>query len=281
VFETHSANGQRQVGFWSRLGKVAGSHDAARRNFGPVAAQYTNLADQDTANWGSKTGTATVTTGKAAPDGTTGAAELSSASGDRFRAVASSSQTCVVGDWIVAGVWVRAATASVGLTAIPAIASLVHGDARLTFESATSQVSLRRSHLTHGDWVWLFSADKVRIVGSNPDTIRLDLYCDASTPQEFYAPMVFRIPSGVADSEAWEAMANMSPWPDTAAAGQVAMLRDQNFQIPRGYVEIGEIAAPGAPSTNYVRLYADESGGKTRLMARFATGAVQQVAIEP
>lgn len=37
-----------------------------------------------------------------------------------------------------------------------------------------------------------------------------------------------------------------------------------------------------APSTKCVRIYAEDNGaGKTRLMALFATGAAQQIAIEP
>lgn len=38
---------------------------------------------------------------------------------------------------------------------------------------------------------------------------------------------------------------------------------------------------PSAPAASIVRLYADTSGGKIRLMALFPTGAAQQVAIEP
>lgn len=47
-------------------------------------------------------------------------------------------------------------------------------------------------------------------------------------------------------------------------------------------VELGEVTAPSAPAANRVVIYAeDNGGGKTRLMARFATGAAQQIAIEP
>lgn len=43
-----------------------------------------------------------------------------------------------------------------------------------------------------------------------------------------------------------------------------------------------EMTAPAAPAANRVRLYAEDNGsGKTRIMARFATGAAQQIAIEP
>ena len=43
-----------------------------------------------------------------------------------------------------------------------------------------------------------------------------------------------------------------------------------------------EMTAPAAPATNGVRIYAEDNGaGKTRIMALFATGVAQQIAIEP
>ena len=47
-------------------------------------------------------------------------------------------------------------------------------------------------------------------------------------------------------------------------------------------VELDEMTAPAAPAANSVRIYAVDNGsGKTQLMALFATGAAQQIAIEP
>jgi hypothetical protein len=48
------------------------------------------------------------------------------------------------------------------------------------------------------------------------------------------------------------------------------------------YIETSEMTAPAAPAANGVRIYAVDNGsGKTQLMALFATGAAQQIAIEP
>jgi hypothetical protein len=45
---------------------------------------------------------------------------------------------------------------------------------------------------------------------------------------------------------------------------------------------MAEMTAPAAPAANGVRIYAVDNGsGKTQLMALFATGAAQQIAIEP
>lgn len=53
-------------------------------------------------------------------------------------------------------------------------------------------------------------------------------------------------------------------------------------EVDTGWARFTERTAPSAPAANAVLLYAEDNGsGKTRLMARFATGAAQQVAIEP
>jgi hypothetical protein len=49
-----------------------------------------------------------------------------------------------------------------------------------------------------------------------------------------------------------------------------------------GALSFVEQTAPAAPAANGVRIYAVDNGsGKTQLMALFATGAAQQIAIEP
>jgi hypothetical protein len=47
-------------------------------------------------------------------------------------------------------------------------------------------------------------------------------------------------------------------------------------------LQFAEMTAPAAPAANQVRIYAEDDGtGKTRLMALFATGVAQQIAIQP
>lgn len=54
-----------------------------------------------------------------------------------------------------------------------------------------------------------------------------------------------------------------------------------NFSLA-GYIEGVEISDPSAPATNYGRLYFRDNGaGKTQLVVRFPTGAVQVIATEP
>lgn len=55
-----------------------------------------------------------------------------------------------------------------------------------------------------------------------------------------------------------------------------------NSNTAGGAMNFVEQTAPAAPSADQVVIYAEDNGaGKTRFMARFATGAAQQIAIEP
>ena len=57
---------------------------------------------------------------------------------------------------------------------------------------------------------------------------------------------------------------------------------DTGNLIASGYLEGAEMTAPAVPAANGYRIFAEDNGsGKTRLMVQFATGAAQQIAIEP
>lgn len=70
---------------------------------------------------------------------------------------------------------------------------------------------------------------------------------------------------------------------DTAIArSAAAVLSVTNGSTGGGAMQMTEMTAPAAPAADSVRIYAEDAGGgKTRLMALFATGAAQQIAIEP
>jgi hypothetical protein len=68
---------------------------------------------------------------------------------------------------------------------------------------------------------------------------------------------------------------------NTYDIGAATATRPRNVFIA-GYNQLSEMTAPAAPAANGVRIYAVDNGsGKTQLMALFATGAAQQIAIEP
>lgn len=71
------------------------------------------------------------------------------------------------------------------------------------------------------------------------------------------------------------------PTDNTYDIGAASANRPRNLFLG-SYAQLSEMTAPAAPAANSVRIYAvDNGGGKTQLMALFATGAAQQIAIEP
>lgn len=69
---------------------------------------------------------------------------------------------------------------------------------------------------------------------------------------------------------------------DTAGNLGISVSPSTRLDIGAGAIEGEEMTDPGAGAANTYRLFAEDNGaGKTRLMVRFATGAAQQIAIQP
>lgn len=78
---------------------------------------------------------------------------------------------------------------------------------------------------------------------------------------------------GFTNSAGWFASVLLDTYISRSEAGVLAIT---------SAAELTEMTAPAAPAANKVRIYAEDDGaGKTRLMALFATGVAQQLAIEP
>jgi len=83
---------------------------------------------------------------------------------------------------------------------------------------------------------------------------------------------------GIASTSNPAASGNDVAFARTAAG----IMKVTNGSTGGGSLHFQEQTAPSAPAANNVYIYAQDNGaGKTQLMARFATGAAQQIAIEP
>lgn len=81
----------------------------------------------------------------------------------------------------------------------------------------------------------------------------------------------------------WSSSLPSSAANDTGLARIAAgIIKVTNGSTGAGALEFLEQTAPSSATANSVRIYAQDNGaGKTQLMALFATGAAQQIAIEP
>ena len=86
-------------------------------------------------------------------------------------------------------------------------------------------------------------------------------------------------------SDSMQFYTNAQPRVTIDSAGNVGIgtaSPDSRLDIAGGALTFAEMTAPSAPAANGCALYVEDNGsGKTRLMALFATGAAQQVAIQP
>lgn len=208
-----------------------GQRDAREIGFAPAAIRFPNLAPQDTGSWGSLSGSATVTMGQAAPDGTSGAARLSTTTSQTaYRRIVASNRNFSVGDWLVFGVWVKLGAASGSLRNYPVATLSVQG-AGFTLNTGTNYKQAFATSLADTQWEWLAVAAKVTTVGS-PATaeLRLELFCDQARHPLFYTPVLHHISAGaMSDAEVEILRKNLFPAPDGVPAGNVALVRGQQL----------------------------------------------------
>lgn len=97
---------------------------------------------------------------------------------------------------------------------------------------------------------------------------------DPNTGIRWIAGDQFGFVNGGGSSQTWTSTAISQNLATTIAAG--------NLTVTSGYIQLTEMAAPGAGAANTVRIYAVVDGGaKTDLSAIFQSGAAQIAAQEP
>jgi len=214
--------------------------DSKRTGFAPAVARFANLVQQDVATWGALPGSAAVTPGTTAPDGTTGAATLSIASPpEGYKRLYSTTGAVAAGDYVVAGVWVKAISVrdqsgqSASIEDYKA-ATLTIWDETEGYQldsEATNARHLKPTDRADSEWEWVTAAAKItRAPSSRQGQIRFDLNADWLHTVAFYAPVLHHIPTGrLSDDEAEGLLQNLYPVPKGAAPGTIALLKDQSL----------------------------------------------------
>jgi hypothetical protein len=154
-----------------------------------------------------------------------------------------------------------------------------------------SRVYATYTDASNGSWIEintnLYGADQAGIVKKANGTgtsVTPDLYVGSDVSG---GGIVFR--TGNTSTWRFSSAGNFLAQTDNAYdIGASGATRPRDLFLGRNLVQVGayhemaEMTAPAAPAANSVRIYAVDNGsGKTQLMALFATGAAQQIAIEP
>jgi hypothetical protein len=213
-------------GAWSGRGAV----------MGPSIIPYASLAtNQDATTWGAATGSATVTTGVTAPDGSTTAGKLTTASGTQSRRVMSvASSSLAVGDWIIAGVWMRSEDATVPASPDSNFTANAGSPATFTSGSSTLSITNEASQRLGAGWTPVVVAGKVATSPSGSYTFILDLKCDATHPTSYWMPFVIKVPAAAGDEEALRVARYITNVRASMAAGSTATFPHQTSYLGGG-----------------------------------------------
>ena len=237
---TESPERYGNVGFFH--GRVIGPTQASWRSFHPTAVRFTNLAAQDSTTW---TGSDSITTTQvAAPDGTSLAGHVVTASSSPVGVFFyDSSIVLSAGDILIATCVLRSPNNG------------FCSDTPLTLRTTTSGVWFTSPSIRGGPFnsqgfgyymigegqPW-YSSVVFQVLSGGSATIQFYGAINSAYPLEFYAPMLLHIPAGtISLSEAAEIAAYQAPYPDTASAGDVSMLRGQRLSIGGSTAYFGKL----------------------------------------
>ena len=256
--QTVSPIQQGQDGFFNY--HVIGQIDAARRSFGPTVVRFPNLAPQIPSSWIKSVacGSVNLIVGVTAPDGTKNAA---GAEGTCFSPSSAidfyqRGHSIGVGDFIIAGVWVRSITGSgfAGSTTQPMSADFT--GVKYT-ANGSSHGSMNENG---GEWSWVWSIRKIMLTSANMGQLNFGVTVAKGKPIEIFAPVLIYLPAGsVSDNEAYEIALHLASYPDTASPGSVAMLRGENFLLGS---HLNQLSADG-DAAGRISISGAISGSKT------------------
>jgi len=231
-------------------GRMYGQVDNSRRGFSPTAIRYPNLAFTNPSSWGNLSpGTVAITTGVTAPDGTTGAATLTSNDGQASARFFDQNVSYAVGDYIIVGGWARSRNGAwsggsafqVFTTASGFVFNDISG-----FSYATNGATI--NGFIQGDcfglngspscqWDWYSHAYKLSAIGMNPAEFVFQGLADSTHPTDYYAPIFIHISAGtIDDNEVAEIATHLQTYSSSCAVGTICGLPGQTlsetFLIP-------------------------------------------------
>lgn len=217
------------VGGW-----VFGKRDDAQRNFGLAPVRFANIAPTSPSSWtvSQYSGTTTFTpSGFLAPDGSTNASQASNTSATGFQVLSFYQQNhaIAVGDYIVAGAWVRSATANgYSGSSFTALEITVGGTGNALSGGCTGDPVLG-----DGEWSWQNCIYKVTAAATSPAQLTFFAPFNSTYTIQAYAPVMNYISAGTISANEVAAYANtLKTYDSTCLVATICGLRNDNLAAP-------------------------------------------------
>ena len=193
-----------------------------------------------------------IITGVTAPDGSTTAA--------KFVCTASSSKslgsisTVRVGDWFIAGVWMRPESTDGPAESNGALTHIAHGGAG-TFDNGRRTLALSglATQRITGGWLPVVIAGKVATTAGG-DYISFGVGCQSTTPTSYWMPWLMRVPAGtLPDADVINLSRSLFTLPGntSSSGGQITILPHQSYCIGDTCISrtsTGVLSIPSAPT---------------------------------
>jgi hypothetical protein len=211
-------------------GWLFGKRDDVQRNFGLAPVRFPNLAATGPSGWIASqfAGTTTFTqSGILAPDGTMNAAQASNTSNTTFETLDFFQQNhaLAAGDQIVAGAWVRSATAN-GYSGNKTTAlQITVGGTGNTLSGKCSGDAV----MGDGEWTWDSCLYTVTGAATSPGTITFFATFASGFTIQAYAPVMNYIPAGTLSANEITAYRDaLKTYDSSCATGSVCGVRGEN-----------------------------------------------------
>ncbi len=215
--------------------RVFGEHDGHKRAFHPTVARYANLAPYDETTWEAGSGTATVATGQAAPDGSSRAGQVTAVASPDSTRIYSAARTVNIGDYFIAGGWYK--SGANGWDPVSSYVPYTLDFIGSTFKFDTHQIYSQRliagaqysaGRTADGDWQFRVTAHKV-MEGSGAPDVAMTMHVRSGFPFYFYAPILIHIPvaDGLTYAEVREIRDGLCAYSNELDPGEVGTLRGQ------------------------------------------------------
>jgi hypothetical protein len=205
-------------------GHLLGQQDSSRAAFGPTAVRFANILNPPSSY--TITAGGTLTTGITAPDGTSGAVQGANAAGSGgIIFLNSNSVSIAAGDYFVAGVWVRSASANGyagGVNNVMQLGILGGGNASRTL------IQHGAPWQGDGEWEWIWQMHQVTAAPTNPAIVQMNVQYDSTHVIQAYAPVLLHIPAHtVSANELFNLAYNLQSYSPSCGVGTVCGLVGQ------------------------------------------------------